>query len=208
MGWNGTPHYRRAGVDFLVQEIPRKRSREFLSSIPKQALEAGASSGSLPRDQPIPMAVQAFYQPVLRLCPLAQRALVSRFASSQNRRLEASWGHITVACSNKQLIIITWLVPWAIVLTAVTVVTASLLGMASRFVVRPAYAHPCELASHALRHRKFLDKSAGEFWVIRHWSGFSVLLHDQLLRSAYNRCWPNARRSRHPGHNKSYSLCP
>ena len=29
------------GVDFLVQEIPRKRSREFLSSIPKQALEAG-----------------------------------------------------------------------------------------------------------------------------------------------------------------------
>ena len=25
----------------------------------------------------------------------AQRALVSRFASSQNRRLEASWGHIT-----------------------------------------------------------------------------------------------------------------
>ncbi len=28
------------GVDFLVQEIPRKRSREFLSSIPKQALEA------------------------------------------------------------------------------------------------------------------------------------------------------------------------
>ena len=30
-----------AGVDFLVQEIPRKRSREFLSSIPKQALEAG-----------------------------------------------------------------------------------------------------------------------------------------------------------------------
>jgi hypothetical protein len=40
VGWNGTPHYRRAGVDFLVQEIPRKRSREFLSSIPKQALEA------------------------------------------------------------------------------------------------------------------------------------------------------------------------
>jgi hypothetical protein len=39
----------------LVQEI--QRSREFLSSIPKQALEAGASSGSLPRDQPIPMAV-------------------------------------------------------------------------------------------------------------------------------------------------------
>ena len=30
----------RPGVDFLVQEIPRKRSREFLSSIPKQALEA------------------------------------------------------------------------------------------------------------------------------------------------------------------------
>ena len=28
-----------------------------MSSIPKQALEAGASSGSLPRDQPIPMAV-------------------------------------------------------------------------------------------------------------------------------------------------------
>ena len=39
VGWNGTPHYRRAGVDFLVQEI--QRSREFLSSIPKQALEAG-----------------------------------------------------------------------------------------------------------------------------------------------------------------------
>ena len=55
------------GVDFLVQEIPRKRSREFLSSIPKQALEAGASSGSLPRDQPIPMAVHACQQPVLRL---------------------------------------------------------------------------------------------------------------------------------------------
>ena len=32
VGWNGTPHYRRPGVDFLVQEI--QRSREFLSSIP------------------------------------------------------------------------------------------------------------------------------------------------------------------------------
>jgi hypothetical protein len=37
---NGTPHYRRAGVDFLVQEIPRKRSRQFSPSIAKQALEA------------------------------------------------------------------------------------------------------------------------------------------------------------------------
>jgi hypothetical protein len=31
--WNGTPHYRRPGVDFLVQEIPRKRSRESISCV-------------------------------------------------------------------------------------------------------------------------------------------------------------------------------
>ena len=42
---------------------------------------------------------------------------------------------------------------------------------------RFAYAQPRELAQ-CLRHRKFLDKSAGKFWVIRYWSGFSVLLHD------------------------------
>ena len=42
LGWNGTPHYRRAGGStFWFKKLDRE-SREFLSSIPNKLL--GASS--------------------------------------------------------------------------------------------------------------------------------------------------------------------
>ncbi len=41
-----------------------------------------------------------------------------------------------------------------------------------------------------------------------HWSGFLVLWRGQPLPAENNRCWPNARRCRRPGRNKTRSSNP